>query len=143
MIHTLLEWLKNGGNFLKNKYSGLLPKLAFFSLIIVLATYVWDKHFREHPSFQTNSSAVNSDDHKDSDEKKEITETFLRETNTNVLEAKSEKAYVKSVSYNKETGMPIYKMHIPKGKHLYDEEKMKEVSQDSNTDQYDQENENI
>jgi hypothetical protein len=112
--------------------SKLIPKAIALSIVLVVATLVWEK-------YSVGPLKFNLDHTEDIGESKNLingsTERAPASINPTVkAPVNKEIAYVEAVSFDEKTHSPVYKMHIPKGKRLYDEEKMKEIAADGNMD---------
>ena len=98
---------------------------CFFTLLS--AIYIWKNHLPKNYSIlkpQSNSESV-----------KKVDRTINTNPSKKAIAENKNKAYAEIV-VNKETGKEEVVVHVPKGMHLYDENKMKEVATNGNLETF-------
>ena len=127
---TTLEWLKDGGKMFLEKYKFLRNSL-FLSLASVGLAYFY---FDQHPGQKKLIVSQSSNELRE----QTPTEKSLIRAPASVMEVSGGKAVMVLEKDPKNPDAPgVYRLKLPKGKRLYNEEKMMEIASDANLETVD------
>jgi hypothetical protein len=110
----------------------LKPKILFVILLLGITSFFANSYYiSENSIASSNEENIDSSLGEFSTNQKKKAHSQAESNRNNAEAPSTEKAFVQEVTIDPETKRPVYKMHLPKGKHLYDEEKMNELASDA------------